>query len=85
MIRAATAIANHETAAEVMNLSYLKLAMAEDIVENIEKLNTAGQIDSTLLASAQQNIDRLKLGNGEAEVAYQNAASELARYLALRR
>ena len=78
LIRAATAIANHETAAEVMNLSYLKLAMAEDIVENIEKLNTAGQIDSTLLASAQQNIDRLKLGNGEAEVAYQNAASELS-------
>ena len=78
LIKAATAILKHETTAGVMNLSYLKLSMAEDIVKKIEKLNNAGQIDSTLLASAQQNIDRLKLVNREAEVAYRNAASELS-------
>jgi len=58
----------YELAAEIMNLAYLKLSMADQAYANLDKLSVAGQIDAATLAQARQNLNRLKLISSESEI-----------------
>jgi len=67
----------YELAAEIMNLAYLKLSMAEQAYANLDKLSVAGQIDAATLAQARQNLNRLKLISSESEIEFNKASAEL--------
>jgi outer membrane protein TolC len=67
----------YELAAEIMNLAYLKLSMADQAYANLDKLSVAGQIDAATLAQARQNLNRLKLISSESEIEFNKASAEL--------
>ena len=71
-------IENYNTAAELMNFDYLNFATAQTIFKKLEKMNIAGQIDSTTMLRAQQNLDSLEVAYSKSKLNYERADAKLA-------